>query len=115
MSFTSRPIYPLGKSPRYALDRRLSGPQSLSECSGGEKISFLSQESNTDPSAVQPVASRYPGSEMWSHTCLVTQSRWKLAVTSRFIRIPTMSLEALTKSLLLKEPGTVTDATRYDC
>jgi hypothetical protein len=31
VSFTLRVLYPWGKSPRYPLDRRLGGPQSLSE------------------------------------------------------------------------------------
>jgi hypothetical protein len=31
MSFTPRPLYPQGKSPPYALDRRLSGPQNPKE------------------------------------------------------------------------------------
>jgi hypothetical protein len=30
VSFTTRPLYAKGKSPRYPLDRRLGGPQSLS-------------------------------------------------------------------------------------
>jgi len=36
VSFTPRPLYPQGKSPRYALDRRLGGPQNRSGY-GGEK------------------------------------------------------------------------------
>jgi len=30
VSFTSRPLYSRGKSPRYSLDRRLCGPHSRS-------------------------------------------------------------------------------------
>jgi hypothetical protein len=37
VSFTRRPLYPRGKSPRYSLDRRLGGPQSRSERYGEEK------------------------------------------------------------------------------
>jgi hypothetical protein len=37
--FTSRPLYPQGKSPWYPLDRRLGGPQSHSGCGGEEKNS----------------------------------------------------------------------------
>jgi hypothetical protein len=36
--FTPRPLYLLGKSPRYLLDRRLGGPQSLSGRYGEMKI-----------------------------------------------------------------------------
>jgi hypothetical protein len=38
VSFTPRPLYPRGKSPRYPLDRRLGGPQSRSGRRGEEKI-----------------------------------------------------------------------------
>jgi hypothetical protein len=38
VSFTPRPLYPRGKSPRYPLDRRLNGPQSRSGRRGEEKI-----------------------------------------------------------------------------
>jgi hypothetical protein len=37
VSFTPWPLYPLGKSHRYPLDRRLSGPQSLCGFTGEEK------------------------------------------------------------------------------
>jgi hypothetical protein len=36
VSFTPRPLYPRGKSPRYSLDRRLGEPQSRSGHSGCE-------------------------------------------------------------------------------
>jgi hypothetical protein len=39
VSFTTRPLYPQGKSPWYLLDRRLGGPQSRSGCGGEEKNS----------------------------------------------------------------------------
>jgi hypothetical protein len=41
VSFTPRPLYPLGKSPRYPLDRRLDGPHSRSVRRGEEKILAL--------------------------------------------------------------------------
>jgi hypothetical protein len=51
-----RPLYPGGKSPRYPLDRRQGGPQSRS---GREENSWPYRDSNSDPSVVQPVTSRY--------------------------------------------------------
>jgi len=39
VSFTPRPLYTQGKSPRYPLDRRLGGPQSRSGHGGEEKNS----------------------------------------------------------------------------
>jgi hypothetical protein len=60
VSFTPRPLYPQGKSPRYPLDRRLGGPQSRSGHGGEEKNSQpLPRESNPRTPIVQPVASRY--------------------------------------------------------
>jgi hypothetical protein len=60
VGFTPQPLYPRGKYPRYPLDRRLGGPQSRSERRG--ENSWLYRGSNSDPSVVQPVTSRYPGS-----------------------------------------------------
>jgi hypothetical protein len=59
VSFTSRPLYPRGKSPRYLLDRRLGGPQNQSERHAEVKILDPHRDSNSDPSVVQPIASRY--------------------------------------------------------
>jgi hypothetical protein len=59
VSFTPRPIYSRGKSPRYPVDRRLGGPQSRSGRHGEVKILDTTGDSNSDPSVVQPVASRY--------------------------------------------------------
>jgi hypothetical protein len=42
VSFTTRPLNPMEKSPRYPLDRRLGGPQSRSGQCGEEKIFTLS-------------------------------------------------------------------------
>jgi hypothetical protein len=41
------------------MDRRLGGPQSRSGLSGDEKILDPYWDSNSEPSVVQPVASRY--------------------------------------------------------
>jgi hypothetical protein len=58
VSFTPRPIYPRGKSPRYPLDRRLGGPQSWSgRCE--EKILDLTGTRPPTSAVTQPVASRY--------------------------------------------------------
>jgi hypothetical protein len=53
VSFTALPSYPCGKNPRYPSDRRLGGPQS-----SDLKIFYPNRDSNSDPSVVQPVASR---------------------------------------------------------
>jgi hypothetical protein len=37
VSFTPRPLYPEGESPRYLLDKRMDGPQSRSGEGGKEK------------------------------------------------------------------------------
>jgi hypothetical protein len=50
---------PGGRSPRYPLDRRLSVPQSRSGLRGDVGHSCPLRDSNSDPSVVQPVASRY--------------------------------------------------------
>jgi hypothetical protein len=39
LSFTSQPLYPQGKSPRYPLHRKLGGPQGRSGRGGEEKNS----------------------------------------------------------------------------
>jgi hypothetical protein len=59
VSFTPLPLYPWRKSPLYPLDRRLGGPQSRSGRYGEVKNSLPYWDSNSDPSIVQPVASRY--------------------------------------------------------
>jgi hypothetical protein len=56
VSFTPRPLYSQGKIPRYPLDRRLSGPQSQSGCSGEEKNSRPLP--GLEPPIIQPVAQR---------------------------------------------------------
>jgi hypothetical protein len=52
-----RPLYLRRKSPHYSLDRKLGGPQSRSWRRGGNSWPY--RDSNSDPSVVQPVASRY--------------------------------------------------------
>jgi hypothetical protein len=59
VSFTPLPLYLRGKSPRYPLSGRLGGPQNRSERRGEEKNYRPYGDSNSDPSVVQPVASRY--------------------------------------------------------
>jgi hypothetical protein len=46
VSFTNRPLYPQGKSPRYPLDGTLRGPHSRSRLSGEKEHLFPSRESN---------------------------------------------------------------------
>jgi hypothetical protein len=57
VSFTPRPLYPQGKSPWYALDRRLGGPQSRSGRSDVEKNS--QPLPGLEPPIIRPVAQRY--------------------------------------------------------
>jgi hypothetical protein len=57
VSFTSRPLYTQGKSPWYAMDRRLGGPQSRSE-RGGEEINSQPLL-GLEPPTIQPVAQCY--------------------------------------------------------
>jgi hypothetical protein len=54
VSYTARPLYLRGKTPRYALDRRLGAPQSWSgRCEEGIQSSDIAGNRTT---AVQPVA-----------------------------------------------------------
>jgi hypothetical protein len=57
--FLTSTAFPRGKSPRYPLDRNLSRPQSRSGRRGEEKIRNPAGTRNSNPSVVQPVASRY--------------------------------------------------------
>jgi hypothetical protein len=51
-------LYPRGKSTRYPLDRRLSGPHSWSGRYGEMKILCL-RDSNSDLSFLQPIGNHY--------------------------------------------------------
>jgi hypothetical protein len=57
VSFTSRPLYPQGKTPWYLLNRRLGGSQSRSGRGGKEKNSQTLP--GVEPPIIQPVAHRY--------------------------------------------------------
>jgi hypothetical protein len=50
---------PPGKEPWCALDERLGEPRSRSGRRGEEKFFYPTGTLNSDPSAIQPVASRY--------------------------------------------------------
>jgi hypothetical protein len=50
---------PTGKRSKYPFDTRLGGPQIRSERQEGVKILDPTGTRNSDPSVVQPVASRY--------------------------------------------------------
>jgi hypothetical protein len=62
--------FPSGKSPRYPLDRRVGGLQSLSGRCGEEKDVALAE--NRTP-AVQPVACRYTDSVIPTPLTVVTK------------------------------------------
>jgi len=46
VSFTARPLYSRGRSPRYPLDSRLYGPKSRTGCGGEEKNPYPCRKSN---------------------------------------------------------------------
>jgi hypothetical protein len=62
VSYTLRSLYLWRKTRRYPLDRRLGGPQDRSTRRGEQENLAPYGDSNFDPSAVQPVASRYTDS-----------------------------------------------------
>jgi hypothetical protein len=78
-ALTPRPLYPRGKNPRYALDRRLGGPQSRSGRREEEKILDPTGTRNSDPSVFQSVSQslsrlRYPSYWVCSHLVCSTRS-----------------------------------------
>jgi hypothetical protein len=83
VSFTPRPLYSRGKSPRYPLDRKLGGPQSRSGRRGEEKILALPGHE------LRLVASRYtdwaipaPESSMLRIKLIITISEALTALSS---------------------------------
>jgi hypothetical protein len=54
VSFTLRPLYCRGRSPRYVFCRNLRGHQSRLDAVGNRNISWPCQESNTNTSAISP-------------------------------------------------------------
>jgi hypothetical protein len=72
VSFTPLLLYHRGKSTRYPLDMRLSGPQTWSGLCAEEENRF--RESNSDPSALQPVPRRYTD---WAIPARLYFSAWK--------------------------------------
>jgi hypothetical protein len=60
VSFTARPLYPRGKSPRYPLDRILGGPQSRSRRRKEEKILGRSGTRTPTPRSFRPQPGAIP-------------------------------------------------------
>jgi hypothetical protein len=60
-----------GKSPRYPLDRRLVELQSRSGRRGEETNFLPCPHSNTEPSVVQPAASRYTDCAIPDPKCII--------------------------------------------
>jgi hypothetical protein len=85
VSFTPLPLYPRAKSPWYPLDKRLGGPQSQFGRYGEEKI-LSYRDSNSDPSVVQLVASRYTDCATPAHTYFIVNTRKSRKRASR--RLP---------------------------
>jgi hypothetical protein len=79
VSFTLRPLYPREKNPRYPLYRRLGGLQSRSGRLGEVKILDPYGDSNSNPSVVQPVASRYTD---YTIPATLTTQNWNLGRTA---------------------------------
>jgi hypothetical protein len=75
VSFTPRPLYPWGKSPRYPLDRRLGGLQSRSGRCGEQKI--------LDPTGTRTPTPRRPASSQSLYRLSYPNSH-NTSVTSRF-------------------------------
>jgi hypothetical protein len=67
VSFTPRPLYPQGRSPRYQFDRRLGGPRAVLDAAVKRKIPSHRRESNPRIPIVQPVSQRYTD---WAITAL---------------------------------------------
>jgi hypothetical protein len=59
VSFTTLPFYPRKNCPQYPLDRSLGAPQSRHGRCWEVLNSCPNRDSNSDPSVVQPVGSRY--------------------------------------------------------
>jgi hypothetical protein len=73
VSFTPRPLYPQGRSPQYALDRRPGGPKSWSGHGCEEKNSQPCQELNPDCPAHSLVA--IPAELSWLPAYVVTHEK----------------------------------------
>jgi hypothetical protein len=78
ISFTPRPLYTQGRSPRYPLDRRLGGPQSQSGQYGDVKI-LASTRTRTPtpwPFSQSLYRLRYPG----SFICVSRGNKWNYKI-----------------------------------
>jgi hypothetical protein len=85
VSFTPRPLYLREKSPLYPSDRRLGGPQD----DVGRRIILHIPGFELDPSAVQPVASRY--------TDCTIQAPISSVIRQIFIGSKTVSFQSCTR------------------
>jgi hypothetical protein len=73
VSFTSRPLYPWGKSPCYPMSRRLGGPQN--RCGHGGEENNSQPLSGIEHPTIQPVAQPYTTelSRFLFHRCAVSK------------------------------------------
>jgi hypothetical protein len=86
VSFTSRPLYPQRKSPVTPLDRRLGWPKSWSGHCGENSLPY--RDSNSDPSVVQSVVSRYtnyaiPAPILFQLYCKNINTYWPITVVAQ--------------------------------
>jgi hypothetical protein len=113
VSFTSRPLYPQGKSPYYPLDREWVGPRAGLDAVSKRKIPNLLRDSNSDRSgrSQSPYQLSYPGSFItddkslnWTVTGYGLDDRGSVPSRGRLLSSPCPDLLCVTVSLSDQSP-----------